>query len=680
MTKIEELGKEIEKLFDNLNKVDIKKREDIEFIRIFLTAFNINDPETYNKVTNSSYLVCVLLANNINLDFWKLMKEIEVVDDFVNNYQFDESLYRKYLVSLKELNNLNILDKIKNGDTIKNLGEKEKEIYLRYKEINRELFTLEDEDEKSLYHFKLDDAFIEMFKALPEVDKFESFLDLKLIVEKFKSIFDNQFQILVDEQVSLESNYYDGVKLKKKDRDKLFNRFYKDAVKQFPDLTINQNYKAIVDYLSKTKKQVKEEVSNVNKKLRKIEDFVFKLNYLDPKKVIKLENYEDYLFDPHIRYLFTSFALEHNLELCKDLEEKNREYQNNEITKLEVLFTKYGFNFNDLMEDEKNLIIKKSEEEDIEPVLATLKYSDLLFLTSYHKEFTNLIVNSNVERIKMVDCALKNKIIDRQNTIKHLDILFNEIKYNSFKNNINLLTLKEIDLNALLKSNPEVLFLNNQDLMEIFEVLDEYNFKLDNTNSYEILTNSNLLDIVDNFIELDLFKVLDDNQRVLNNKGYDVIKRILICNLVGISPINSSNKLIGQVTSGNKFYVSPSKYDNYIINSENIYLNPLCVNLLDNDKRVVIDEDIKNSNLVKLLDDLYKRSDLIYEINGVTISRNRVLRNLSVLSKIENLDMIDILYQSILYKIVGNIEDDKLVEIYNSLKMLNIKKDKTYKK
>ena len=223
--------------------------------------------------------------------------------------------------------------------------------------------------------------------------------------------------------------------------------------------------------------------------------------------------------------------------------------------------------------------------------------------------------------------------------------------------------------------------LPNNTLLEMFEILKEYEFTFDDNNNGSILIDSNLLDIIDNFIELDLYDTLKDNQKVLNsNNSKNVVKRILICNLLGINPVNASLKLIGQVTTGNKFYLSPDKYDNYIIDSQNMYLNPVCVKALEHQPRTIISEDTKNNKLIETLDEFYKRDELTYEINDIVISRNRVLRNFEVLKEIKNISTTDLLYQSILYKMIENIEDEKLIEIYNSIKLLNLENNKIYKK
>lgn len=675
MTRVEALCEEVGNTLTELNDKEVKRLNEYHYLDEFLKTFNVYDPKSYEEVTPISYLTCVLFANNIDMSFEDLMHYTVTLEEFVNYPFFDDTLYRQYLISLEKLYNLGLLDKLND----KNFNEKENEVYREYKVCSQKLFSRLNIDCKEEYHAEENKAFIELFKALPQVKELESFLDLRFILEKVQGTIGKVYNSFVNDHITIGSD--ENIKLKNKEKDKMFTTLFRSVINEYPNLTVNKNYEKIRKHYAAVKEEVKNEISVNNKRIRKLEDFIFKLKYINLNNVIKIENFDEYLFKPEIRYLFTEFALEHNLNLSEDIELQNRKYKNNEITKLELLFTKYGLNFNNLNEEEKKKIIAKNELEDIEPLLASLKYSDLFFLTEYHQEFTNLILLSTEERIKNIDCALKNKIIDKNFIIRNLEILFDEEKYNNFTKNLNLLTMAGIDLNILLKNNSEIFLLPNNTLLEMFEILKEYEFTFDDNNNGSILIDSNLLDIIDNFIELDLYDTLKDNQKVLNsNNSKNVIKRILICNLLGINPVNASLKLIGQVTTGNKFYLSPDKYDNYIIDSQNMYLNPVCVKALEHQPRTIISEDTKNNKLIETLDEFYKRDELTYEINDIVISRNRVLRNFEVLKEIKNISTTDLLYQSILYKMIENIEDEKLIEIYNSIKLLNLENNKIYKK
>lgn len=682
MSKIDMLFEEIENNIVKLGEIEIKKNE-WYFLERFLKNYNIYDIESYSQVSGATYLMSILIADNINMSFEELYSKAEIIKEFADEVDFDNERYKTYISSLKRMYDLGIIDKIKNISEIKKFNSEEAKAFDDYKKLSNGLFTYDNDDDEFVYHSKINDAFVELFKVFPVPNRYEVVTDLKFATDFampaiFSGINDIKSAVSEDEYTPLNKKTFDRVtdKAIKKATLELLGNFFDSATGQ----RIVQDYKYLVDSSKSLQSQVKSEVQNINKKLKKLDTFRHKLQSINEKKIIKIDDYKEFLFDPNIKKLFVQFCIEHNLNIYKEVEEKNKEYKNNNINKLEVLFTKYGFNFNDLFIEEQEAVIKASETKNMEDALALIKYSDLVFLTEYHKEFTKLLLDVDIKVIKAIDGAIKNKIIDKNFIVNNLDVLYDENKYRNLSKNINLLTINGINLINITKKNPLILIMDNSILKLILDILDEYNFSINENNNLDILTDNNLLDIVDNFVELGLFSILKENQRYLNKNSYNIIKRILISNLVGINYINSNNKLVGQITSGNKFYISPEKYDNYIVNEEVCYLNPSCVEQLENDKRLIISDDVKNSDAISKLDELYQRSKLVYEINGVTISRNRVLRNFELLKERDDLDITDALYQAIIYKIIHNITDEKLVEIYNSLKILDLQNEKIYRK
>lgn len=682
MNKADKLVKAIKDHIDYLGVVDINKMDDFHFLEDFLKIYNVNDVESFDNITNTSYLMSILMAEGIKIPFDDLLNTMDNIKEFVDDVEFDNATYIEYLYLLEKLNNLGIIDKIKKTSEIMNFNEEEMKIYNNYKKISEELFKFKNDKEENIYHPEIDENFIKLFKILPDPEIYQSFIDLRIASSMMNKSFDDVFNGVVNsisaDEYKVDKKTIDKIlaKKSKKIKSKGLQKFFQKGVGK----KVREDYDKLASYCYSLEKQVKDEVLSINKRMKKLENFIYKLLYVSNEDIIKINDYDDYLFDPNIKSLFIEFCLEHNLNTYKKIEEKNREYKNNNLNKLEVLFIKYGFNFNDLFVEEQNAVIKANKEKNIEEILALIKYSDLAFLAEYHKEFTKLIINVDAEVIKAIDCALKSKIIDKNFIINNLDVLYDEDKYKNLSKNINLLTIRGVNLVNITKKNSQLLVVDNNLLTVIFEALDEYNFTLGEDNNYDILVNSDLLDIIDNFIELGLYQLLKENQKYLNKDSNNIIKRIIISNLIGINYINGNNKLVGQIASGNKFYVGPEKYNNYIVNEGECYLNPTCVEYLENHNRLIISEETKCSEAIMRLDELYQKNKQVYEIDGVTISRNRVLRNFEILKQIDGIEMTDVLYQSIIYKMTPDVSDEKFVEIYNTLKMLNLENNKTYKK
>ena len=340
MTRVEALCEEVGNTLTELNDKEVKRLNEYHYLDEFLKTFNVYDPKSYEEVTPISYLTCVLFANNIDMSFEDLMHYTVTLEEFVNYPFFDDTIYRQYLISLEKLYNLGLLDKLND----KNFNEKENEVYREYKVCSQKLFSRLNIDCKEEYHAEENKAFIELFKALPQVKELESFLDLRFILEKVQGTIGKVYNSFVNDHITIGSD--ENIKLKNKEKDKMFTTLFRSVINEYPNLTVNKNYEKIRKHYAAVKEEVKNEISVNNKRIRKLEDFIFKLRYINLKNVIKIENFDEYLFKPEIRYLFTEFALEHNLNLSEDIELQNRKYKNNEITKLELLFTKYGLSFN----------------------------------------------------------------------------------------------------------------------------------------------------------------------------------------------------------------------------------------------------------------------------------------------------------------------------------------------
>lgn len=675
---------------NNLSNTEIPHELEIEFLEEFLREYNSYNFDSYENVSNVAYLMAVLTAYDINMSFSDLIDNVRIIQDFVNEVEFDVSLYKNYLDKLLELNNLGLLDKIINNEKINKLDSQHKKIYNEYKKICKKLFVVE-KDDKEQTDYQINIAFSKLFKALPQPDRFKSFLSLHVIVDELKitlkELYDEGFSDVSqgEEFDSFTRTLFKGRHFNKyieKEKNRLINMRIKTFVED-NNMNLYEEYDIIKKHYEKIMKEAKEVVKKTNKKIKALEELEYKLQYINPSRLLKIDNINGLMLDNKIKYYYNLLVLNHNNQIYKKEEQKNIEFNNNNFNKLEILFSKYGLNFNDFNEFEKEVIINKTDPTQVENILSLIKYSELSFILDYISEFAKVIVYSKPEIIKFINNLLKNKIIDKTFLFSNIKILCDTEEFKSLYDNINYLNNIGINVVNIGKYDPEILLLDNNQIISTTKILQEYNINLDKEDiyNYEVLKEEAILDLLDNFIELNLQNIIIENPKYLTNKGFDVIKRIMICDLIGLNPINKSNKIIGSVNTGNNFYVAPEKYDNFIIDYKQDYLNPMCAQILKTNKRNVISACTKEIVLVRKLDELYKQDELTYVINGVIISRNRVLRNLEVLfQEISNNDISihDLLYQAILYGMINNVETNILEQIYNSICLIKLENDKTY--
>lgn len=675
----------IREKMDFLSQTEVPYEKERDFFEQFLREYNANNFETYQIVSNAAYFLAVLASSNINMDFEDLVEHIEVVEDFVNYLDFDIFVYSSYLEKVSELNDLGLLEKIINREKLGHVGSKTKKLYNAYMDICKRLFCV-NEGERKVYDYKINDAFNRLFLAFPNKTKFESFIDFNMIGERLKSIIEET--VIDGYEDAINDSMFDdydrqlfGTKKFSKFVEKEKSRIVNETLREFittADVNIFEDYEQMKKHYDRILKEAKEVVKTTNKKIKKLEELMYKLSYINPERLIKVDNgvYE-FLFDDKIKYYYLLYSIEHNYNLQKKAEEKNIEFSNNSLNKLEILFSKYGFNFNEFNEEERESIINETNVFHVENILNSIKYSELSFISEYASEFVKIIIFSKPEVIKFIDHLLKNKIIDKKFIFKNIDILCPTRAFERLYNNINYLSSIGVNIVNIFKDDPGILLLDSEELIARTNILSEYNFKLDKEDVYnfDALNDDKMLDLLDNYIELGLKDIILDNPKYLTSNGFDTIKRIMICNLIGVNPINKSNKIVGSVNTGNNFYVAPGKYDNFIIDYKHDYQNHKCVDVLNNNVRNIISQSTKNRMFVKKLDELYMKDELTYVIEGVVISRNRVLRNLDVLIKhlfYSDLDISDMVFQSILYNMINNVEPEVIEKIYNAIRLIEI--------
>ena len=115
MDKLLEL---IQKKINELSATDVdySKRD---YLEEFLSAYNANDPTTYCRINNASYLLSLILATYDEFSIRELHNLIKPVEYFLNNATYEDEndvTFETYLKILKALNIKGII--VKNDNHI----------------------------------------------------------------------------------------------------------------------------------------------------------------------------------------------------------------------------------------------------------------------------------------------------------------------------------------------------------------------------------------------------------------------------------------------------------------------------------------------------------------------------------------------------------------------------------
>lgn len=352
--------------------------------------------------------------------------------------------------------------------------------------------------------------------------------------------------------------------------------------------------------------------------------------------------------------LYKKGLLINNEYVINLIDKKQKLLQNhNKLKKAELI--KLGYNIENISDEKVNLILKYGNITEIKKIINFLNSLDYKLIDIYSNNGIYIIVNSKYEIVYYINELLRKNVINMNFISNHPNIFFdkdiiNDVcpMYNTLKTNADLLNLTEIQ-------NINELLLNDHNIMkDNVHTLNKYSKNL-NAN---ILRNFNLLDNVDLLIEFGLAKYIEDNIKIVTDDINLIVKRIYIAKLLNINIIQN-NQINPILLEDEKFYVNNNDLEDYIINNVDDYIDQNIKNILDNNMRNVIDNNLKLSCY-----DAYLKDNLTYDFNGILISKNKLLRNLTCLKKFNLSLNDDLIFNSILY---GSILDSEKIEALKNL-------------
>lgn len=368
-------------------------------------------------------------------------------------------------------------------------------------------------------------------------------------------------------------------------------------------------------------------------------------------------------------------------KLEKEYREEKELYEinNNEITPLNEALYKYGIHF--FTYEEKKKILDNISLNDINLLLSILDSSKMKFLLSDKNTLLEIMYSSNLSIISNINDLINNKIINESFVEKNIGILFNKEcsvleniipKYMDFSKNLQALNNAGIQINNVKKHNIDVLLQNEEKLTSKIELAKIYGFDLKNDDllNFSILEDSNIFNIVDQLLEQGInvtTEILSD----IKKKDPNFAKRTKLAIKIGLNDLIIDNKINPIVANKNSFYIKNEVIDEYLENNINTLLEQKYIECLENDERLEIDPNLLMFKEIKIVEENFKVSDTLYNINGIPISRIKFLRNMT--SLVKSFDIHEdtsvkianaLLYNSILtnnqIKQLSSFEDTKL--------------------
>lgn len=358
------------------------------------------------------------------------------------------------------------------------------------------------------------------------------------------------------------------------------------------------------------------------------------------------------------------------------IEKEKFETNNNELSKLNQILYKYDINF--LTYEEKMSIITSSNFDDIEEMISIVISLNINTILNDKDIFLETLLSSSKTALNNINKLIKAKIISNSFLERNIGILFTKEcellnilpKYNDLATNIEILTSHGIPILNLKKYNINVLINNPVDLNYMLDLSKMYTLDLtkDELYNFSMLEEVKTFDILDQLIEEGVpitSEILID----IKKNDSNLAKRCKLAKELGINTLNNG-KINPIITSKNSFYVDDDSIDKYIINNTPNAINKEYSLHLKESKRIRINPEILNIPEILEIEKNYKKDNISYDINGITISRIKFLRNITSLT--ENFDITtdieNIITTSILYGSILNSEEINRLSIKSKTK------------
>ena len=306
----------------------------------------------------------------------------------------------------------------------------------------------------------------------------------------------------------------------------------------------------------------------------------------------EITNYQDIIkgIDDDLAILILKEIYNHNMKYYDILEQKHKEISSDNNYIISDILTSNGItSFN--IDDYKHENLSKLKEK----LLLSKDITD-------NSNIRKILLKKELKEVKVIADLVKERILDKSSIEKNIVLLdTNSLEYNNLINNIEY--LKENNKSVInYTSNISNLFIDNNKFIKNIEILDLYDFEkyIKKDKDISFIKEDNLEEKLDMIIELGIEKFIEDEIEFLN---LNTFKRLYLAKKVDF---NLNEDDIEDILLSDNFYVSLEDIDKYI---------PDKVEETGNEINI-------NPSIIK-----YSPSNRAMIINGVILSKNRVLRN-----------------------------------------------------
>lgn len=661
---MENLLKKIEENYDIPLDSQYDEKLELEFLQSFLNKFNIKeDPLSIERVTNQELLLAYLCLVDFRMPFQELKKAVGHFKS-INNISSFESI-KSILTLVFEFNDQHLVDSLSTIEFAKDDIEPRTKEYQAIKEAGlvpqlKKLHSLlkrniGDTEEARKSFFDL------LFNCTNEF--FDVFLGMSVIVSIKEDIF--VYRKKVEKDPEKDSKITQGFKDIMSLEIDAFTKNKLEKGKIYP----------LIDNIREREQTLQRMIKAREKKLTTIKE---KLKSISFKDTIYFTKSFFTTLPESVRFTLIEYALMRNRDFYLEIEKELQKEE--ELTLLEQLFKATPFKFSKLTVEDKEYIMSYGNIEHIRKMMSLFGDKKFSFLKNKYFPIRDILVLSNPNIISTISKLLKQNLLSESFVEAHPEIFIDKMDYSfiddsnikggKFKSlllNIDELRKRKINTNRVSQISPSTLILDSDRLHDSLELIDDYKLEYSKLRNFELFENISLLGYLDQFIELGLYDIVQNDPNLINKKADILIARIKLCIQLGLPIRNEENgklssKITDEVFKVGTMPIADDKIKNFIENATSYYEDDEAFKILESTPRKKCDFEMEPEILSR-----YKENDLAYNINGILVSKNKVLSNYQMLTSCNNsLTEDQIIFNSIIHgSILNSNQLDSISEIFN---------------
>ena len=482
-------------------------------------------------------------------------------------------------------------------------------------------------------------------------------------------------------------------------------------------LLLGEEDKKLIDIVKNKIKEKLNELKSINydkveKEINKLKEYIIKLSNYGEELVTKedMENILNILVSCNtsssvIQSVFLSIA-HHNEIIFRNFEILNREdikedkadisLNKTNIDKVDVnnLLKEYNICIN---EQYLNELCLYGSLDEFRKKLDILKENNLYNILKNNEILYRILLYTSVEDLnKLTDYNKKYNL--NEVFMKYPTVFFRKVKrgeksgsLDNLLNNIKFLEDNSFDVQYVIGKCPIFCTFSSSTVEKNYKICKIYGIDLNNTESFAFLNASHLEDNIDLFIESGLYDYAKENKSRLIQFGDVICARVKYAKkLKDLNDSNGTNYPFREYTSvdGKKKNLKKefidkkeSKYGKNLQDTYELY-GKVKVNEENTDiyfkivkgcNSINISNSTIHNKVIIELDNLFKESEILYNINGVKISRLKVLRLLETFLNTPNIEINNELLRFII-SYNSMLDENELSIIKDGIKLLGVER------